>query len=108
MRAGSAATRPRCWLSGVMASDMLRPLSSRVSNGRPMPATPTWPPKSAPRLFVAGPLAESAAITIDGPQAHYLAKVMRVAESDAVMLCDDITGEWMARVTAVGKRDVVL
>lgn len=73
-----------------------------------MPATPAWPPKSAPRLFVAGPLAEGTAITIDGPQAHYLARVMRVAPSDAVVLCDDLTGEWAARVTAADKRSVTL
>lgn len=73
-----------------------------------MPATPAWPPKSAPRLFVPGPLAEGAALSIDGPQAHYLSRVMRVAEGDAVVLCDDMTGEWAARVTAAGKRDVAL
>jgi 16S rRNA (uracil1498-N3)-methyltransferase len=73
-----------------------------------MSATPAWPPKSAPRLFVTGPLAEGAPITIEGPQAHYLARVMRVGEGSAVVLCDDLTGEWTARVTAAGKRDVTL
>jgi 16S rRNA (uracil1498-N3)-methyltransferase len=73
-----------------------------------MPATPAWPPKSAPRLFVPDPLAEGVAVALDGNQAHYLARVMRVAEGDAVVLCDDVTGEWTARVAAVGKRDVVL
>jgi 16S rRNA (uracil1498-N3)-methyltransferase len=73
-----------------------------------MPATPTWPPKSAPRLFVPGPLAQDAPVTIDGAQAHYLGKVMRVGEGDAVVLCDDITGEWSARAVSVGKRDLVL
>jgi 16S rRNA (uracil1498-N3)-methyltransferase len=73
-----------------------------------MPATPAWPPRSAPRLFVPGPLAAGAAVTVEGNQAHYLAKVMRVAEGDAVVLCDDVTGEWAARVVSVGKRDVVL
>ncbi len=73
-----------------------------------MPATPAWPPKSAPRLFVPGPLAEAASVAIDGPQAHYLSRVMRMAEGDAVVLCDDMTGEWTARVTSIGKRDVVL
>ena len=73
-----------------------------------MTATPAWPPKSAPRLFVPGPLAEGAAVLIEGPQAHYLARVMRVAPGDAVVLCDDATGEWAARVTAAGKRDVTL
>jgi 16S rRNA (uracil1498-N3)-methyltransferase len=31
-----------------------------------------------------------------------------VGEGDAVVLCDDLTGEWAARVSSVGKRDVVL
>ena len=68
---------------------------------------PAWPPRSAPRLFVTGPLALGAAVTIDGPQAHYLVRVMRVNVGDAVVLCDDLTGEWAARVVAVGKRDLV-
>ncbi|WP_298164909.1 16S rRNA (uracil(1498)-N(3))-methyltransferase [Novosphingobium sp.] len=73
-----------------------------------MVATPAWPPKSAPRLFVPGPLAEGASVPIEGGQAHYLAKVMRVAAGDAVVLCDDQTGEWLAEVSATGKRDVTL
>ena len=73
-----------------------------------MPATPAWPPKSAPRLFVPGPLAEGAQVTIEGGQAHYLSRVMRIAPGDAVVLCDDATGEWAARVTEAGKREVLL
>jgi 16S rRNA (uracil1498-N3)-methyltransferase len=73
-----------------------------------MPATPAWPPRSAPRLFVSGPLAEGASVALEGPQAHYLARVMRVSPGDAVVLCDDITGEWAARVAQTGKRDVAL
>ena len=73
-----------------------------------MPATPAWPPRSAPRLFVPGPLAEGASVAIEGQQAHYLARVMRVAPGDAVILCDDLTGEWAARVEQAGKRDVIL
>ena len=73
-----------------------------------MSATPAWPPKSAPRLFVPGPLAQGVALTVDGPQARYLGKVMRIAAGDAVVLCDDVTGEWFARVEQAGKRDLVL
>jgi len=47
-------------------------------------------------------------MTIEGGQAHYLARVMRVAPGSAVVLCDDMTGEWAARVTAAGKRDVTV
>ena len=73
-----------------------------------MPATPAWPPKSAPRLFVAGPLVQHVPVVVDGQHAHYLSRVMRVSEGDAVILCDDTTGEWAARVSAVTKRDVIL
>lgn len=71
-----------------------------------MSATPAWPPKSAPRLFVPGPLGDGAAVAIDGAQAHYLGRVMRVGVGDIVILCDDSTGEWAATVTSVGKRDL--
>ena len=73
-----------------------------------MPATPAWPPRSAPRLFVPGPLTAGQQIALEGPQAHYLGRVMRVAEGGAVVLCDDVTGEWAARVVSSGKREVVL
>jgi 16S rRNA (uracil1498-N3)-methyltransferase len=73
-----------------------------------MPATPAWPPKSAPRLFVAEELRAGASVRIEGNPAHYLARVMRVAAGDSVILCDDMTGEWAARVVDPGKRDVVL
>jgi 16S rRNA (uracil1498-N3)-methyltransferase len=71
-----------------------------------MPATPAWPPKSAPRLFVPPTLAEGATCVLDGQHAHYLTRVMRVAPGDAVILCDNVSGEWAARVTHAGKRDV--
>ncbi len=74
----------------------------------PNPRTPAWPPKSAPRLFVPAPIAAAETITIDGAQAHYLARVMRVGAGDAVVLCDDATGEWAARVAAAGKREITL
>jgi 16S rRNA (uracil1498-N3)-methyltransferase len=73
-----------------------------------MPATPAWPPRSAPRLFVATPLAKGDAVTVEGNQAHYLAKVMRLAEGDVAILCDDVTGEWAAQVVSVAKREVAL
>lgn len=72
------------------------------------PRTPAWPPKSAPRLFVPDRLAQDVAVTVHGNQAHYLSRVMRVAEGDAVILCDNATGEWLATVATAGKRDVVL
>ena len=73
-----------------------------------MPATPAWPPKSAPRLFVEQELSQGLRVEISGPQAHYLAKVMRVAPGDAIVLCDDLTGEWAAEVVEAGKRNIAL
>lgn len=73
-----------------------------------MPATPAWPPKSAPRLFVDRDLAQGVSIAVEGNQAHYLSRVMRAAPGDTVILCDDVTGEWSATVLSASKRDVVL
>ena len=73
-----------------------------------MPAIPAWPPKSAPRLFVPQRLSLGAQIVIEGGQAHYLSRVMRIATGDAVVLCDNQTGEWAARVVDAGKREVVV
>lgn len=73
-----------------------------------MTATPAWPPRSAPRLFVDTPLATDGSVRIEGGQAHYLLNVMRLAEGAPVKLFDDVSGEYLARVSARGKRDLVL
>lgn len=70
------------------------------------PKTPAWPPRSAPRLFVADELDTGRTIAIEGNQAHYLSRVMRVGEGDIVILCDDVTGEWAARISSVEKRRI--
>ncbi len=73
-----------------------------------MPATPAYPPHSAPRLFVDVELSDGADIRLDGSHAHYLMKVMRIKQGDPVKLFDDRTGEYLARVSALGKRDLIL
>ena len=73
-----------------------------------MPATPAWPPRSAPRLFVSERLGDGVQVILVGPSAHYLGKVMRAGPGDAVVLCDDVTGEWAARAVEAGKRDITL
>jgi 16S rRNA (uracil1498-N3)-methyltransferase len=70
-----------------------------------MPATPAWPPASAPRLFVDQPLAAGQEIRIEGGQAHYLTTVMRLRPGGHLKLFDDVTGEWLGEVSATGKRD---
>ena len=73
-----------------------------------MPATPAWPPASLPRLFVDQPLSEAAEIRIEGGQAHYLTGVMRQKAGAQVKLFDDRTGEWLAEIAYLGKRDLIL
>jgi 16S rRNA (uracil1498-N3)-methyltransferase len=72
-----------------------------------MIATPAWPPQSTPRLFVAHDLAPGP-VRIDGGPAHYLIAVMRLKVGDPVKLFDDMTGEWLAIASSIGKRDLVL
>ncbi len=72
-----------------------------------MTATPAWPPQSTPRLFVEQELSPGP-LRIDGPAAHYLVSVMRMAPGDPVKLFDDITGEWLATAAHVGKRDLMV
>ncbi|MCF8709350.1 16S rRNA (uracil(1498)-N(3))-methyltransferase [Rhizorhapis sp. SPR117] len=73
-----------------------------------MPATPAWPPQSAPRLYIDASLAEGAVVPLDGNPAHYLISVMRVKDGDAVLLFDNRTGEWAAEARDIRKRDLAL
>ena len=73
-----------------------------------MPATPAWPPKSTPRLFVEQPLAEGMAVHVTGNAAHYLLGVMRLKQGAPVKLFDDISGEYLTTVSNAAKRDLVL
>lgn len=73
-----------------------------------MPAKPTWPPRSVPRLFVSGEIYQQLVLTLDKQQAHYLSNVMRVSHGDTIILCDNISGEWTGKVTSVAKRRVTI
>ncbi|AUW60094.1 16S rRNA (uracil(1498)-N(3))-methyltransferase [Sphingobium sp. SCG-1] len=73
-----------------------------------MPATPAWPPQSAPRLFVETVLGAGVSVALDGNPAHYLVSVMRVKVGDTVLLFDGQSGEWAAIARDVRKRDILL
>ena len=73
-----------------------------------MPATPAWPPKSLPRLFVRSALAAGAMVELDAGQANYLGNVMRLQHDDHVLLFDGASGEWLARITEAGKKRMTL
>ncbi|HEY6662219.1 MAG TPA: 16S rRNA (uracil(1498)-N(3))-methyltransferase [Sphingomicrobium sp.] len=73
-----------------------------------MPATPAWPPKSLPRLFVPGPLGPGISLELGGAQANYLGNVMRLKAGSEVLLFDGASGEWLARVADAGKKRMTL
>lgn len=73
-----------------------------------MPATPAWPPRSAPRLFVDADLGAGVRVPVDGNAAHYLIAVMRVKDGDIVLLFNGRDGEWAAAARDIRKRDLVL
>ena len=73
-----------------------------------MPATPAWPPRSLPRLFVTTPLAEGVPVALEAGQANYLGNVMRLGVGGDVLLFDGASGEWRAKIADVGKRRMLL
>ncbi|GAA4754670.1 16S rRNA (uracil(1498)-N(3))-methyltransferase [Sphingomonas daechungensis] len=73
-----------------------------------MPATPAWPPKSLPRLFVRTPLAEGTGVELDAGQANYLGNVMRLGEGAELLVFDGESGEWLARVSEAGRKRMTL
>ena len=73
-----------------------------------MIATPAWPPRSLPRLYVDPPLSAGVAVGLDAGQANYLGNVLRLKEGGEVLLFDGVSGEWLARVVEVAKRRMIL
>ncbi|HUP67848.1 MAG TPA: 16S rRNA (uracil(1498)-N(3))-methyltransferase [Sphingomicrobium sp.] len=73
-----------------------------------MPATPAWPPKSLPRLFVRQPLAQGANVELDAKQANYLGNVMRLGVGGEALVFDGASGEWLARINEAGKKRMTL
>jgi len=73
-----------------------------------MPATPAWPPKSLPRLFVRTALSDGATVELDAAQANYLGNVLRLGAGAEVLLFDGASGEWLARIADAGKKRMTL
>jgi 16S rRNA (uracil1498-N3)-methyltransferase len=73
-----------------------------------MPATPAWPPRALPRLFVDQPLGAGIAVPLDGKPAHYLQAVLRLGEGDELLLFDGESGEWRARIAGAAKKRLLL
>ena len=73
-----------------------------------MPATPAWPPKSLPRLFVREQLGLGAVVALDPAQANYLGNVLRLKEGAELLAFDGGSGEWLGRITEGGKKRMTL
>jgi 16S rRNA (uracil1498-N3)-methyltransferase len=73
-----------------------------------MPATPAWPPKSLPRLFVRQPLGAGAHIELYAAQANYLGNVLRMSARAQLLVFDGSSGEWLARIVDTGKKRMTL
>ena len=73
-----------------------------------MPATPAWPPKSLPRLFVRSPLTEGASVELHAASANYLGNVMRLGVGAELLVFDGSSGEWLARIAEAAKKRMTL
>ncbi len=60
------------------------------------------------RLFLDLPLAAGRSLEVEGPQAHYLATVLRMKAGDAVLVFNGRDGEWRAEIGAVRKKALTL
>lgn len=82
----------------------LFPRGVGIVSARAMPATPAWPPRSLPRLFVQHAISASHDLVLEGKAAHYLGNVLRLAEGAEVLLFDGLTGEWKGSVADVSRK----
>lgn len=73
-----------------------------------MPATPAWPPKSLPRLFVRQLLGEGVVVELNGDQANYLGNVLRLGAGSELLAFDGQSGEWLARISDVAKKRMTI
>jgi 16S rRNA (uracil1498-N3)-methyltransferase len=73
-----------------------------------MPATPAWPPKNLPRLFVRQPLSDGSAVELDVGQANYLGNVLRMSAGAELLVFDGQSGEWFARIADATRKRMTL
>jgi 16S rRNA (uracil1498-N3)-methyltransferase len=73
-----------------------------------MPATPAWPPRSLPRLFVRTAISGGAVVELDAAPTNYLGNVLRLGVGAELLLFDGASGEWLARIAESGKKRMTL
>jgi 16S rRNA (uracil1498-N3)-methyltransferase len=59
-----------------------------------------------PRLYVDAPLGGGQDVVFDRGQANYLRNVLRLQQGDAVLLFNGRDGEWQARLSGSGRREL--
>jgi 16S rRNA (uracil1498-N3)-methyltransferase len=60
------------------------------------------------RLYINTSLVGGEEITINTPQSHYLANVMRVKTGNKICVFNGIDGQWLAEIISVSKKSVVI
>ena len=73
-----------------------------------MAATPAWPPRSLPRLFVRAVLGEGMTVELDPAQANYLGNVLRLGPGAELLVFNGRSGEWVARIADAAKKRMML
>lgn len=73
-----------------------------------MPATPAWPPRSLPRLYVGAKLGPGVRVDLDPAQANYLGNVMRLKPGGRLLVFDGASGEWLAEIAEAGRKRMSL
>lgn len=73
-----------------------------------MPATPAWPPRSLPRLFLRQALDSGVSLQLDAGQANYLGNVLRLGAGASLLVFDGTSGEWLARIVESAKKRMTL
>lgn len=60
------------------------------------------------RLFVSAPFSNAEDLVLEGEQARYLGRVLRLAPGDRIGVFNSDAGEWQAEITALSKTTVTL
>jgi 16S rRNA (uracil1498-N3)-methyltransferase len=60
------------------------------------------------RLFVSAPFSNADELVLDGEQARYLGRVLRLTTGDRIGVFNSDAGEWQAEITALSKSTVTL
>ena len=66
------------------------------------------PNQSVQRLYVEAALTADSTLALTGNPAHYLRNVLRLAVDDEVLLFNGRDGEWLAQISQISKKQIML